>query len=108
MITKEQERAALNKIRQIFAALGADSYVVVAFEGCVEIAEENIRNDSACSMKQRAESAEKELQEAYAHIDELKEQVFDVKMNIGRFQDMLKEAVEEKNQLIKQRLSRED
>ena len=108
MITKEQEIRALATIRNICKSLGADSYVAIAFEGCDDIAEENIRNDSACSMKQRAESAEKELQEARARIYELENQVFDVRINIGRFQDMLKEAIEEKNQLIKQLLSRED
>lgn len=59
MTTKEQERQALEKIRKIVASLGEDSYVATAFEGCFEIAEGNIENDFACSMMQRAESAEK-------------------------------------------------
>lgn len=56
--TKDQERKALDQIRKIVAGLGEDSYIGMAFEGCFEIAEENINNDFACSMKQRAESAE--------------------------------------------------
>lgn len=60
--TKEQERKALEKIRKIVADLGEDSYIGTAFEGCFEIAEENIDNDFACSMKQRAERAEKDAQ----------------------------------------------
>lgn len=63
MTTKEQERKALERIRKIVAELGEDSYVATAFEGCFEIAEENIENDFACSMKQRVESAEKEAEE---------------------------------------------
>lgn len=55
MTTKEQERKALAQIRKIVEGLGADSYVATAFEGCFEIAESNIENDWACSMKQRAE-----------------------------------------------------
>ena len=43
--------------------LGEDSYIAMAFEGCFEIAEENIQNDWGCSMKQRAESAEKKVEE---------------------------------------------
>lgn len=60
MTTKEQERKALAQIRKIVESLGEGSYIGTAFEGCFEIAEENIENDFACSMKQRAESAEKE------------------------------------------------
>lgn len=61
--TKEQERKALEKIRKIVAELGPDSYVGIAFDGCFEIAEENIENDFGCSMKQRAESAAKKVEE---------------------------------------------
>lgn len=61
--TKEQERKALEKIKKIVAELGENSYVATAFEGCFEIAEDNIENDFACSMKQRAEKAEKDADE---------------------------------------------
>lgn len=60
MTTKDQERKALEQIRKIVAGLGEISYIGTAFEGCFEIAEENIENDFGCSMKQRAESAEKD------------------------------------------------
>ena len=63
MTTKEQERKVLEQIRKLVAGLGDDSYVAKAFEGCFEIAEDNITNDFACSMKQRAESAAKEREE---------------------------------------------
>lgn len=51
MTTKEQERKALEQIRAIVKDLGDDSYIATAFEGCFEIAAENIENDAACSMK---------------------------------------------------------
>lgn len=57
--TKEQERKALAQIRKIVEGLGENSYIA-AFEGCFEIAEENIENDFACSMKQRYERASEE------------------------------------------------
>lgn len=60
MITKDQERKTLERIRKIVAGLGEISYIGTAFEGCFEIAEENIANDFACSMKQRAEAAERD------------------------------------------------
>lgn len=58
--TKEQERKALARIKKIVEELGENSYTGMAFEGCFEVAEENIENDFACSMKQRAEHAEME------------------------------------------------
>ena len=58
MTSKEQERKALEQIRKIVDGLGEGSYVGTAFEGCFEIADENIRNDFGCSMKQRKEAAE--------------------------------------------------
>lgn len=61
MTTKEQERKALDRIQKIVAELGPDSYVATAFEGCFELAAINIENDFACSMKQRAEAAEKKV-----------------------------------------------
>lgn len=54
--TKDQERKALEKIKAIVEALGPDSYIGTALDGCFEIAEENIENDFACSMKQRVEA----------------------------------------------------
>lgn len=60
MTTKEQELKALEKIKKIVQELGENSYIGTAFEGCFEIAEDNIGNDFACSMKQRAEHAEME------------------------------------------------
>lgn len=62
--TRTQEREALDRIRKIVAELGEFSYIGTAFEGCFEIAEDNIENDFGCSMKQRAESAERKAQSA--------------------------------------------
>lgn len=62
--SKQQERDALDQIRAIVDTLGPDSYLATAFAGCFEDAEENIKNDFACSMKQRLESAEAKRIEA--------------------------------------------
>lgn len=62
MATKDQELKALEKIRKIVADLGEGSYIGMAFEGCFEIAEENIGNDFGCSMKQRWEKAQKDAE----------------------------------------------
>ena len=55
MTTKDQERQAIEKIRKIVEGLGENSYVGFAMEGVLELAEDNIREDAACSMKKRAE-----------------------------------------------------
>lgn len=62
--SKQQERDALDQIRAVVDTLGPDSYLATAFAGCFEDAEENIKNDFACSMKQRLESAEAKRIEA--------------------------------------------
>lgn len=72
MTTKDQERKALEQIRKIVEGLGDDSYIGTAFEGCFEIAEENIENDWACSMKERAEAAGKNVELARKKYEEVK------------------------------------
>lgn len=64
MTTKEQERAAVEKIRKIIEELGENSYVGFAMEGVLELVEENIREDTAYSMKKRAELIEERAREA--------------------------------------------
>lgn len=61
--TKQQEREALDKIRKLVEQLGPDSYLATAFEGCFDLAAENIDNDWACSMADRARRAEKRAAE---------------------------------------------
>lgn len=62
-VPKETERAFLNEIKEILEGLGENSYCAMAFEGCVEDAEENIDNDFAVSMKGRWESEKKAHEE---------------------------------------------
>lgn len=71
--TKAQERKALEQIRKIVEGLGENSYIGTAFEGCFEIAEENIENDFGLSMKGRCEEAEKKIKQYKAVRDELAE-----------------------------------
>lgn len=61
--TKQQERDTLEKIRKIVEQLGPDSYLATTFEGCFDLAAENIDNDWACSMADRARRAEKRVAE---------------------------------------------
>ncbi len=72
--TKQQERDTLEKIRKMVEQLGPDSYLATAFEGCFDLAAENIDNDWACSMADRARNAEKRVAELE---DKLSESVKD-------------------------------
>lgn len=81
MTTKEQERQALAKIRKIVEGLGNDSYIATAFEGCFEIAEYNIENDFSCSLKQRAESAEKKASTLELDNRDLRHAIKEIKAN---------------------------
>lgn len=73
--TKDQECEALEKIKAILDTLGLDSYVGTAFEGCLEIAEENIENDFAFSMKQRVEAAVVENSRLKERVKELEDKL---------------------------------
>jgi hypothetical protein len=61
VVSKQGERQALQDIGDILRELGDDSYIAAALDGCLDIARENIENDSMCSMKQRYDTAAKEL-----------------------------------------------
>lgn len=92
MTTKEQERKALAQIKKIIDGLGENSYVGTAFEGCFEVAEENIENDFACSMKQRVESAEKARSKAHDKAEELKAELKKAQEEIERMSAELEQA----------------
>jgi len=72
MMTKQQEREALERIKNILADAGADSYIGMAFAGCVEDAESNIENDWALSMAGRWQNAEQKLEAVKAEADGLR------------------------------------
>lgn len=68
MMTKQQERDALDQIKTILADAGDDSYIGMAFSGCVQDAETNIENDWALSMSGRWKDAEQKLEQANSRI----------------------------------------
>lgn len=85
--TKKQEYEALKKIKEIVDSLGKDSYIATAFEGCFDIAKENIMFDFMSSMKHRYESAQCEIDELKAEIDEvesLKERITQLEKALDR------------------------
>lgn len=121
LATKEQERKALEKIKEIVAGLGDDSYVGTALKGCFEIAEQNIENDFGDSMMDRSEmwhdtainhsfeidALKDELTKKQNEIDDLfkriKEQKDDIKMWQGLLDQSLKKINEIENEVNNER-----
>ena len=50
-ITKDDEKTVLAEIRRLITQLGNDSYIATAFEGVLEIAEDNIRQIKASNRR---------------------------------------------------------
>lgn len=84
MTTKDQERKAIEKIRKIIDELGEDSYVGFAMDGVLELAEENIREDTAYSMKKRAKIMQERADEAEKENKDLKAEVENLKKTIEK------------------------
>lgn len=72
--TKEQERNTLEKIKQMVAELGENSYLAAAFTGAFEMAEQNIEDDFGCTMTERAEILEREAEKKASKAAELMQQ----------------------------------
>lgn len=72
-VSKATENEQLTKIKNILRGLGPDSYCAAAFDGCVEIAEDNIRDDFVNSMKHNFESASEKESQLAAQLAKAKE-----------------------------------
>lgn len=75
MATKAEERKALEQIQKIIEGLGTESYIGKAYEGCAEIARDNIDSDFWNSMKDQRDSATKREFEATQKAQELSDEV---------------------------------
>lgn len=75
MTTKDQERKALEQIRKIVESLGENSYIGTAFEGCFEMAEDNIKYDTAFSMKTERDNAEFAEEQLRAKVKDQEEEI---------------------------------
>lgn len=94
MATKEQERKALETIRKIVEQLSEGSYVRTAFDGCFEIAEENIEYDFADSMKARMESARESADTSEHTAETLYSENVRLKKQIERLEEQLDRELE--------------
>ena len=87
--TKRNEMEALEVIRQMVADLGPDSYLATAFQGCFEIASQNIEFDFADSLQGRLELAEKKLRDEIAEKQKVRDEA---QKTIKELEDKLTES----------------
>ena len=97
MTTKDQERKALEQIKEIVDGLGPDSYVGTAFEGCFKDAEENIENDFALSMNGRWKYAEQKIEEYDAELSRKERKIAGMTTVLKELQDHNKQLIEDRN-----------
>lgn len=91
MATKEQERKALEQIKKILSNLGEDSYISMAFEGCIEDAQTNIDNDWGCSMKQRYEQALRDNEKTVNQIAKVKREKAELEVKVEHLEGKIAE-----------------
>lgn len=94
MLTKEQERKALEQIEKILSDLGSDSYVSKAFEGCVMLAATNIDCDWWDSFKDQRDSAQRHKEELVNENRILSESLKEKEKQINQLTADLKEERE--------------
>ena len=99
MTTKDQERAALAKIRKIVEGLGEDSYIAMAFEGCFDDAEYNIENDFANSYKGRYERCLKEALDIAGKVKEAERRTEAVENELELAKKTIQDEVDRANRL---------
>ncbi len=106
---KEQEWQVLEQIKEIIEGIGgADSYIGLAFEGCLEIAEENIENDFACSMKQRADKVQADAEYFQNLAGKLSDDLDKAKKEIDSLKEQLEREQEWKDYEIKENVRQVD
>ena len=105
--TKEQERETLEKIKEMIAELGPQSYLATAFEGCFEDAEQNIEDDAAYSMKARlAIQAQRAIERGH-EVDRLKADIAAAQSKIEILQSQFDFASQHIKKLERQQLPEE-
>lgn len=111
MVTKQQEREALDKIKKIVEALGKNSYIGAAFTGCFELAEENIEFDFACNLQDRANAAEKEAANLNGKVEALEHQITEAQTNLEtarRLNNSCATQMQDMKQQLRDLLAKED
>lgn len=84
--SKEQECKALLKIRKIIADLGENSYLAAAFDGVLDLANQNIIEDAAYSFTDKVRCLQTEIDDLKDELSHSSSKVDDLeaKLNIAK------------------------
>ena len=83
MVTKDEERKALEQIKKIIRNLGADSYIGAAIDQTVlNLAEDNINNDFMITTTESIENASAKLEEVRTELRDTRKERDDLKKSI--------------------------
>lgn len=92
MMTKNEELKVLEKIEKLIASTGEDSYISIAFDGCVADAKDNIEYDASFSMRNRFRSAMDKVIAAENKAVDTKELLDEANAKISYLETLLADA----------------
>ena len=97
--TKEQELKALEEIVKIVESLGEGSYLSMTFEGCFEMAKDNIKNDFGSSYYKIAQSEGKKAFNLEQKLEDAQAAQYDLQKKAKEMEQIISKLQEEKSEL---------
>lgn len=100
MVTKDEERKALEQIKKIIKGLGTDSYIGAAIDQTVlNLAEDNINNDFMITTTESIENASAKLEEVRTELRDTRKERDDLKKSIEIETNRVAEAHKKNDEL---------
>ena len=100
MVTKDEERKALEQIKKIIKGLGTDSYIGAAIDQTVlNLAEDNINNDFMITTTESIENASKKVEEVRTELRDTRKERDDLKKSIEIETNRVTEAHKKNDEL---------
>lgn len=100
MVTKDEERKALEQIKKIIKGLGTDSYIGAAIDQTVlNLAEDNINNDFMITTTESIENASAKLEEVRTELRNTRKERDDLKKSIEIETNRVTEAHKKNDEL---------
>jgi uncharacterized coiled-coil DUF342 family protein len=100
MVTKDEERKALEQIKKIIKGLGTDSYIGAAIDQTVlNLAEDNINNDFMITTTESIENASAKLEEVRTELRDTRKERDDLKKSIEIETNRVTEAHKKNDEL---------
>ena len=100
MVTKDEERKALEQIKKIIKGLGTDSYIGAAIDQTVlNLAEDNINNDFMITTTESIENASAKLEEVRTELRDTRKERDNLKKSIEIETNRVTEAHKKNDEL---------